>query len=227
VVIRLKVTENFLPNQDIVKQLAKCQFTTIYHDFVNEEDSHFKCEEEALHTDFCVFHDKNYFLDKTCLGEHNKQRAIQRLKDKINYIICHNEALFCINYHLPSIEIREKFTNAVYFLGCKFLGVADFFNTNFQERADFTFSTFQGTADFRRTTFYGRADFNSTSFKEKASFNRSNFYNEAYLTSANFHNGADFNNVRFHGEVLFNSISFKSADFMKASFPWKSILPLH
>ena len=94
---------------------AQCKFTTAYDDLETSKWEKFKCKEEAVTQGFCIFHDEKYLQDKDNFEEH-KQEVTKRLMDKVTNSIDHNEALFCIGYYLPVIEIQAKnFTKPVYF----------------------------------------------------------------------------------------------------------------
>ena len=80
----------------------------------------FNCqEEEPLASGFCIFHDKDYFHDKTN-GEEHKRKVLDRLKRKVNYAISDNEPLLCIGFQLHTfrlsdLSVNKEFTKPVYF----------------------------------------------------------------------------------------------------------------
>ena len=60
-----EITENFLRDQSIPKQLVNCQFTTKYWNFEINKEIDYCCEkEDILNSGLCIFHDNNYLQDK-------------------------------------------------------------------------------------------------------------------------------------------------------------------
>jgi hypothetical protein len=86
----------------------------------------FNCDEEALASGFCIFHDKDYLQDKTNNEEH-KRAVLNRLKRKVNRAISNKKPLFCIGFQLhgfslSDLSISKRFTKPVYFLAHSSLG---------------------------------------------------------------------------------------------------------
>jgi hypothetical protein len=55
--------ENLLPNQYIIKQLAKCQFNAKYYDYESKAEVDYNCDskdEDILASGLCIFDDENY-----------------------------------------------------------------------------------------------------------------------------------------------------------------------
>jgi hypothetical protein len=153
--------ENLLPNQYIIKQLAKCQFNAKYYDYKSKAEVDYNCDskdEDILASGLCIFHDENYLQDKDNPKEH-KQKVSKTLMDKVNDSIANNKALFCIGYYLlADVKIQGIFNKPVYFSRSKFQRV-DFSSTKFSE------------ADFGSAKFSGKADFSSVFIKDKVYFN--------------------------------------------------------
>jgi flagellar motility protein MotE (MotC chaperone) len=90
--------------------LAKCQFTTEYYDYESKKMYNFECEyQEALETNFCIFHNKDYLQDKNNIIEY-KQRVKEvkeKLNERVKQSISHNELLLCIGYHLQGAKSQS------------------------------------------------------------------------------------------------------------------------
>jgi hypothetical protein len=59
---------------------SKCLFSAEYYDFSNDINSIFKCDEVALVSGFCLFHDENYLSDRIH-SDQNKQKIKKRLEE--------------------------------------------------------------------------------------------------------------------------------------------------
>ena len=59
-------TENYLPNEAIVKHWAKCQFTAEYWNYERKAMVDYSCpdDEEILGSGLCIFHDENYLKEE-------------------------------------------------------------------------------------------------------------------------------------------------------------------
>jgi Pentapeptide repeats (9 copies) len=188
----------------------------------------FKCKEEAWTRGFCIFHDEKYLQDKDNFEEH-KQEVTKRLMDKVTNSTTHNEALFCIGYYLPFIEIEANFTKPVYFFnaivqganfrGAKFSAPASFNLAEFSAPASFNLAEFSAPASFNSAKFSGEANFYSAKFSAPASFNLAEFSAPANFYSAEFSAPASFNSAKFSGEANFSSAKFSApAYFSSAKF---------
>ena len=125
--------------------MAKCQFTAKYYDYERLAEADYKChdDEESVGSGRCMFHDEKYLQDK---NNQKEQKVRDRLMSKVDYSIDQSQALFCIGYHVPDIEIKANFAAPVYFSKCEFQGRVDLYGASFQGTGDFGFGTFSGEA---------------------------------------------------------------------------------
>jgi uncharacterized protein YjbI with pentapeptide repeats len=80
-------------------------------------------------------------------------KVLERLKQKVNHAISHNEPLLCIGFQLSDfslsdLNIRKEFTKPVHFSAANLQGGVLFNKANFQLRPDFNIANFEGKADF-------------------------------------------------------------------------------
>ena len=195
----MTLSKTFFRFEKIKKtKINRCCFNTKYFDYLKQEPANFACDENALASGLCIFHDRNYSNDKE-LG--------QKISDKIKSVLAKNETLFCIGYNIPDLKIKETFKNVVYFTKASFTNT-DFSSSNFQ-RVDFSGAKFQNAnfskatfeeADFLAVEFTGEAKFSNTVFKKKVNFS------ESVFKKANF-NGSSMKRAQFLG------CKFRIADF--------------
>lgn len=126
---------------------SQCKFTASYYDSETGKSEEFKCKEEVWTRGFCIFHDEKYLQDKDNFEE-RKQEVTKRLMDKVTNSIDHNEALFCIGYYLPLVEIHANFTKPVYFSDATLQG-ANLSRAEFSGKDDFSLARFCGEANFK------------------------------------------------------------------------------
>jgi uncharacterized protein YjbI with pentapeptide repeats len=222
--------------------LAVCRFTCKY--FVSERSDHadFECEEPALDSGFCLFHDEDYLRNSTNSAE-RYDKVKERLNEIINESITNAKPLICIGYYLPDIELKKHFTQdliisnskirsadfrhskfegKVQFSNSEFLGAALFSSTKFFKRADFREARFFGAADYREAEFLGEVDLFKALFDAEADFSNTMFYKSSQFTEMKFSKPAKFTNATFSDEVSFSETKFAEgatfleADFMKA-----------
>ena len=179
-------------------KINRCCFNTKYFDYSKQEPANFACDEIALASGLCIFHDKNYSNDKE-LG--------QKISEKIKSTLAKKEALFFIGYNIPDLKIKETFKNVVYFTKANFTNT-DFRNSKFK-KVDFSGAKFQNAnfskaifeeADFLAAEFSGKANFSNTVFKKKVNFS------ESVFKRANF-SGSSMKRAQFLGT------KFKTANF--------------
>jgi uncharacterized protein YjbI with pentapeptide repeats len=227
--------ENLLPNQAIVKQLAKCHFKSPYYDYERHISSIYNCDskdEDVLDSGYCIFHDE-YHLRDYLFTRYLEKKFIDKVKDSI----IDNRALYCIGYYLPNITIEGKFNKPIYFTKCKFQGNAEFLGAIFQNTVVFDSAKFFVGANFRSATFSGRANFSNAEFHGgQANFYKAEFSGQiARFSFAKFFVGANFKSATFSGltyfdsaefpiRVYFNSATFSGqlVDFSKAKFSLRS-----
>jgi uncharacterized protein YjbI with pentapeptide repeats len=188
--------------------LVKCLFTTKYYDLQKQKEIAFQCEEYALASGLCIFHDERY-------QKRHREEFDTKLNQKIEKSISQGSPLCCIGYHFPELRIENRqFTLPVYFTKSKFHGKAAFSNIFF-EGADFSECTFEDV-----TFILGKfldAYFVLTKFYGKSSFNTITFENLAWFGDAEFKD-IDFINVHFKKKAGFGSAKFRKGYFAKTNF---------
>ena len=193
------------------KWLKVCKFRTDYYDSESRVFKRFHCEEKALPTGHCIFHDKNYHLE-------HPNTVVRLLLKKITLSISNNSVLYCIGYHIPYLRINFRFPKPVYFNRAQFYGFVQFFDTEFNDKTSFFSANFRGIVEFSAVTFHDSVDFSSTKFKD-VKFYEVNFNGDASFWSTYFVRHASFNFCRFKKEVTFSDQSFSSSvDFSNTDF---------
>jgi len=193
--------------------MGKCRFNSKYYDYSAHRPGNYECEEKALSSGFCIFHDRNY--------KNNKKRS-EKIYKKIRTALEKDESLFFIGCHFPDIKIKENFTNAVYFTKATFTNT-DFTNSKFH-KVDFSGAKFQNISfskvffeesDFLASEFRGEADFSNTVFKDKVNFS------ESVFKKANF-NGSTMKRAQFLGSKFqtadFSFTTIEDSDFYRVEF---------
>ena len=175
----------------------RCAFHTWYYNYGTWFRTPYNCDEAALSSGYCLFHDQSYWKDHpTTLNE--------RLIQKIEAAIASKAVLFCIGYNLPEIKISAKFEELVYFHFAKFRDHAYF------KGAIFDVVSFEG-ARFERTAVFQDAIFS------KADFKQARFGEEANFQGAVFGEG-DFSQSKFLGWA-----NFKDVVLGKGAYPSSEI----
>src|SRR5919198_1276259 len=120
-----------------------------------------------------MFHDEEYYLPGF---KEQEQKLREGLMSKVDYSISQDKALLCTGYYLPDVTIKRNFVKPVYFMNCKFKGMADFPRSTFFKEADFS------TAKFSAETYYsGSAYFVEAQFHGKVNFSKANFSGAAHF----------------------------------------------
>ena len=200
----------------------------------NKQEEYFCDEESHSSSDYCIFHDKHYLEHDY---KNRKNTVIKRLHSKIEEDIKEKKEILCIGYHIPEIEINEKFFVSVYFNWTNFVGKTSFKNSEFHKSVDFSYTKFIGDhVLFMGAKFFGKivmfefTEFNSTnlnfswiefSVKKKISFIGANFKGvdfsatkfsspDIYFSRAEFHGYTHFNQTKFlnYERILFNQTKF-------------------
>jgi uncharacterized protein YjbI with pentapeptide repeats len=172
------------------------------------------CKEQSIeNSEFCIFHDKNYF-------EVHEQEAAKRFEEKVRKSINQNEPLICFGCYLPSINFAnvlegKSFAQPVYFNNATFSKEADFEGATFSERADFRGAIFSKKAYFGRATFSKRVSFSNVTFSESADFQGATFSDEADFGVATFSGEATYFRVTFSKEAYFSWATFREATYFE------------
>lgn len=105
--------------------MTTCDYRHKYQDYVKESPEIFSCDETALESGKCKFHDEEYV--------HNHKTEITELiKQKIEESIEHEIPILCIGYKIPDIEFKNKeISTIVDFSNTKFLNNVIFDNCIF------------------------------------------------------------------------------------------------
>ncbi|HEY6536458.1 MAG TPA: pentapeptide repeat-containing protein [Candidatus Nitrosocosmicus sp.] len=153
----------------------------------------------------------------------NKDKVIEKLKEKIDKSTENKEPLYCMGYYLPDLKIKQEFKQPVYFRNCKFQQ-AIFVGATFSDIADFSKATFSREAAFFGATFSAVATFFGSTSKDEAYFNTT-FSNVAYFSEATFSDksyfAGFFRDITFFNYVMFekpHKIIFKVEDMSRVSF---------
>lgn len=227
----MTLSETFFRFEKIEKtKINRCCFNTKYFNYSKQESANFACDEIALASGLCIFHDKNYSNDKE-LG--------QKISEKIKSTLAKKEALFFIGYNIPDLKIKETFKNVVYFTKANFTNT-DFTNSKFHKvdfsgskflNANFSRSSFE-EADFLAVEFGGHSNFSNTVFKNKVNFSESVFndvnFNGSTMKRAQFLGSkfqtADFSFTKiedsdFYGVEFQDATNFVGTDIKRTVFP--------
>jgi len=184
----------------------------------------FECEEQALDSGYCKFHDPDYLEPNT---ENEIRDLIQK---KIESAIESNsDALDCVGYILPTLNLEnKKFTISVFFTYAKFKGdviidhseflqFVDFSNCKFEKEASFSNVIFKDNVNFNSSDFLGKSNFDSVKFVKRVDFVFGEFGNISFL-SAEF-NESDFSGRTFNHYATFSFSEFNAkTDFSNADF---------
>jgi uncharacterized protein YjbI with pentapeptide repeats len=165
--------------------LKVCKFKGSYFGSKVEDEIDFQCDEDALNSGLCIFHDNTYLKDPK-QNSKRKQEVSARLVDKINESISKNMPLICVGYHLPDIKINRSFPKNVFFTQCQ-IEEADFSNTTFCDGADFSNVEFLGDANFVASEFEG-----DPFMSDVAYFFKTRFYAAPYFSECKVKGGATF-----------------------------------
>lgn len=209
--------------------MNSCKYTTKYFDYNKKEPAIFKCNEEALQSGLCKFHDEKF---------ENDDELVKQLTQKINERD-KKAGLFCIGYKIPNITLNGSVSGPVYFTRSS-IGNANFSGAKF-ENADFSGAKFENAnfagaqfenADFLAVKFNGKTNFSNTVFKNKVNFSESFFddanFNGSSMNKAQFigtkFQTADFGLAKlvdcdFFGVIFENETSFIGADLKSCKFP--------
>ena len=163
--------------------------------------------ETVAGSDFCMFHDPNYWKNNEDEVRGEFLKLLQNGGDK-----------YFVGFHLPSIEFPEVVEGDLHMELTKFHGYlnasttfqggAIFAGTTFQKLAWFQGTTFQRKAIFAGTTFQGGAAFEGATFQE-AMFAEATFQRKAIFIEATFQELALFIEATFQGPTAFRSLKFK------------------
>ncbi len=197
-----------------MEEARRCKYRAIYYDFEAKELREWECDMPALPgREYCLFHDPDCWSKEP---EVIRQAFYERIKNAAEKA----QAIFCIGYHLPSIDLSGYvFRGRIYFNRAIFHGVAVFYEAEFLEDAVFEFATFHKDASFWSATFSKLAVFRGATFLENAVFIRTRFLGPANFIDAHVHKAASFEFVKFLDDVLFEfACFFKHANFWCAEF---------
>ena len=217
--------------------LSECSVTRNYLDFETGKGKPYSCKNPVWKREKCKFHGKYYLRNK------NRSEFESEFKKIILEAKTNGEALKCIGYHFPAIELskiyRDTLDVMIYFTDAKFHGKIDFSKINFKKHISFTDSTFFETVSFSSSIFdeevkFSNAgfhgNFNSfqyTEFKKMVDFSgneiKNGKFNHAIFNTVHFNNrifedNTAFNHARFEENSLFKQTIFHGVDFSESVF---------
>jgi uncharacterized protein YjbI with pentapeptide repeats len=216
-----------------IEYLARCTYVKDYYDW-GKDTNHFECNEEADENRFCIFHDEGYLKNSENLAAH-EQNILSRFKQKIRRCVSKDEPLLCVGYHLPQIEVKERFTQPVVFDDAK-IGFADFSECKFLSSVNFGGTEFLYDAIFTETEFHGNAYFGSCKFQQSCNFDSAVFHRDTifsfaeftgqeydltagYFSQSEFLGPTEFSEIKVSGGIYFYQVKFcRKVTFKAASF---------
>jgi uncharacterized protein YjbI with pentapeptide repeats len=184
-----------------------------------EENYHvdYRCEEKALDSGFCIFHDENY-LSNSSVFEARCDTIRNRLNELIDEHNINSKPLRCIGYHLPDILIKQKFKGDLIISDSK-IHSANFTGSEFEGKVQINNSEFSGQVSFCLTKFLEDVDLHQTDFVEEANFSRAEFHKTSHFTTMKFQKQPSFKGVTFTDDADFGETKFvKGADFSDCKF---------
>jgi uncharacterized protein YjbI with pentapeptide repeats len=201
--------------------MNKCKFRMPYDNLASSELSEFKCDEDEILDELCIFHHENYH-------EQDPDLLIERLLSKIELSAKTKTALLCIGYNMPDITINKTFDNRVSFQSSIFHGIADFSHSKFRKMADFSRTEFKKEARFANVefqeSFFGLTLFKTAYFYDSI-FEKIVFFNttadrcvfsSTHITKGEF-TGSELGEAYFVDSTL-EDVAFESCLFNKSSF---------
>jgi len=198
--------------------IEKCQFSSFYYDYEQQQRISFNCNEESFDSGLCIFHVKNDSIRDKIFN----QKIIEKFGKKVKKAVDSNEKLLCFGYQLPYFRFADfltnkQFTKPIYFKECHFLTKANFSGVTYQESVDFSGSIFESDAEFSGATFKGISQF-SCKFQGSLTFSDANFKRQAAFSGALFHETCFFQS-HFEETVFFKEAKFiKRVDFFNTTF---------
>lgn len=175
-----------------------CKYKTTFYDYNKEKKVPFECENTALDSGYCKFHDENYLKESTF------DELIILIKDQLK-----NGSPKCIGYRIPIINFNEIYLqNIVYFNKAQFFG-----NVNFSKKYN------SSKIIFKECEFHEQVNFSNSVHDEEMDFSFTKFYNDVKFTSANFNDKITFESAEFKANTNFQSTIFKKkVIFQKTEF---------
>lgn len=83
-----------------------CKYQHAFFDYASAANEIFNCDEPALESGHCIFHDRVFATDIQ-----NSSILKDRLQSKIRQNISGKNKLLCIGYHIPEIDVHVTFPN--------------------------------------------------------------------------------------------------------------------
>lgn len=175
------------------------------------------CNENALESKKCKFHDKEY------LNKNSHKEIHNEIYKKIEDACKNKKVLECVGYYIPEINIenikfeKEVFFSYSHFVGgvifdhSKFTSFVDFSNCVFKKEANFNNVMFNDNTEFTNSQFMEYAYFEAAKFRKKTDFSSSYFYKTSFLA-------AEFNEIDFSNTDFQNDVSFTTSEFKKKAY---------
>ena len=180
--------------------MAKCSEQGQYYDSVQRTEKPFRCNEDALESGHCMFHEEGY------LNETTSVEIRQRFMEKIEESIELSQPFVCVGYILPEINLGNKiFDIPVYFNSTIFTNFTGFSKVQFNSDVVFEKVTFQNIVSFVGTEFCTFVKFSECIFERESHF-LSGIYNKSIFEFNKFQDClfslSIFNKIDFIGNVF-------------------------
>ena len=209
--------------------MSKCKFTTEYDDEIEPGvtgPTQFTCEESALDSGFCIYHDEQYYKEKP-------ENLCNAILDKIKTHNSYLKPIYLIGYHIPEIIIKQEFLTPTYFTQSQFHGATNFSESIFYKKTNFDKTSFEDAkfihTEFRDSvqfvkSFFSSVEFAGTTFGYSV-FSGSKFIKSLFLKCKighTFFAGATFKDGQFpannFGYVSFYNTIFENGSFINSRF---------
>lgn len=175
------------------------------------------CDENALKSKKCKFHDKEY------LNKNPHTDISDEIYKKIEEACKNNTVLECVGYNIPEINLEgKKFQNAVFFSHANFVGNVIFDHSEFESFVDFSNCSFENEVNFSNVFFDNKVDFSTSQFNNHTYFEASKFRKKADFSSSEFNEtsflATEFDEVDFSNVEFYKGVSFGTAEFKEKTF---------
>lgn len=192
--------------------MAKCKYSQTYFDPKEKKEKQFDCQEDALDSEFCVFHDKNYLNDNS--SKIVRDLFIKRLDESISNF----RPFVCIEYNLPAINMANKdLPMQIYFVKTVFHGDVIFDKIAFTDNTVFEKTTFKGKTSFLGAEFHELTKFSECIFEKEANFMATIFCQDTVFEYNRFQESlfslSKFKNIQFYANIFQKPSEFKLLKF--------------
>src|SRR5690348_3757280 len=191
---------------------VKCKYKNQYNITKKHITKIFQCDNDALESGLCKFHDITYLTETT--QDDLDSCLIEKLKDSIKT----KKELVCVGYHIANMSVIEKFSESVYFDKVVFHGEVHLDNSEFEKDIQFSKCVFEKDVSFTGSVFLDEVDFSGSTFHgSQVAFQLLQFSNKVNFSKSEFPN-VFFTTTKFRYVDFSNSIFNGSADFWRSEF---------